>query len=136
MPRWAVWAGQLPALKTPSPFGGGIFTARHARLPFEVLTDNRLQPSDKLVYASLALEIRTSTTNIVSKSRSEIAADAGISQATVPRSLARLARAGHISTSITRLRNRTTFQLHSQVFKNRLPKLISMPKRIAQRGSP
>jgi hypothetical protein len=80
-----------------------------ARIPLEVLNDPNLTLSDLRVYGAMAGTLRGG--NIVALSQRALAELAGINRRTVRNSLAHLARLGHLSVAVSRLSQRSVFQL-------------------------
>lgn len=87
---------------------------RFARLPLEILTDNRLTPADKVVYAALASNLFKG--NIVAMSQKQLAVQVALSVPHVRRSLYNLGKAGAISSALLRLKRIKVYQLNSPLF--------------------
>ncbi len=100
-----------------------------ATIPNEVLSDKNLEATDVRVFGAMASSIRKQGVNIVSWHNTELAEIAITSERQVYRSLKALAKEGHISRALYRLNGRPTYLLRSEVFKERQPRLVSMPKR-------
>ena len=87
---------------------------RFARIPVTVLDDEQLTPTDKLVYARLALLCWGG--NIALVSQRSLSKAAHMDRRNLKRSLDNLARRGHISRAVGRMSRKTVFQLNSPVF--------------------
>ena len=87
---------------------------RFARIPYEILTDPRLNPTDIRIYAALSLH--AIKTNLVWVSQRNLASLTHMDRRTIRKSLKKLASRGYLSSSVHRSKNRTIIQLNSPLF--------------------